>query len=407
MRLCERVCPSADLTASPRQRIVIRREIERLRTDGRQPALLRSLEQDSRYDVVDTCAVDGLCELACPVDINTGQLVKRLREERHSAPRQRIGTALARHYGTVERLARAGLAVGTSLERLLGLSVQARLTRLAARPLARLDLVPQWIGGTPPARRTLPSSDREGAHAVYLPSCVNRIFGGPDGPTDTPTVPEALRAVAERAGRPVWIPPAVQGICCSTPWVSKGYRRGAEVMAERVVDRLWEWTDRGRLPVVTDATSCAGGLRELPSLLSELSRARHQRLTVLDSVEYVANLLDQLVVRRVPSVSLHATCSVQKAGTEAQLTSIVGRLADQVHRTDPAGCCGFGGDRGFLHPELTESATRELAARVAPGHSYYLSSNRPCEIGLQQATGQAWQSYLIALEQQSRPRPDQ
>ncbi len=75
---CEPVCPSQDLTTTPRQRIALRRALAAARRAG-DHALAEDLEAAARYDVVDTCAVDGMCETACPVHINTGDLVKRLR----------------------------------------------------------------------------------------------------------------------------------------------------------------------------------------------------------------------------------------------------------------------------------------------------------------------------------------
>ncbi|MFZ2502837.1 MAG: FAD-binding and (Fe-S)-binding domain-containing protein, partial [Nocardioides sp.] len=78
---CERGCPSGDLTTTPRQRIVIRRRLADLEATAPEspeiPALLDALD----YQVIDTCAADGMCQLACPVGINTGGLVKRLRAE--------------------------------------------------------------------------------------------------------------------------------------------------------------------------------------------------------------------------------------------------------------------------------------------------------------------------------------
>jgi D-lactate dehydrogenase len=69
-----------------------------------------------------------------------------------------------------------------------------------------------------------------------------------------------------------------------------------------------------------------------------------------------------------------------------------------------ATCCGFAGDRGILHPELTASATadeaRELAARGP--FDAYLSTNRTCEIGLERATGTAFGSIVLALEEATR-----
>ena len=57
---CEHRCPSRDLTASPRRRIVARRVLQNMKEDGDMQAygeLLRAFQ----YDGLDTCAVDGLC----------------------------------------------------------------------------------------------------------------------------------------------------------------------------------------------------------------------------------------------------------------------------------------------------------------------------------------------------------
>jgi D-lactate dehydrogenase len=58
----------------------------------------------------------------------------------------------------------------------------------------------------------------------------------------------------------------------------------------------------------------------------------------------------------------------------------------------------------MLHPELTESATKEEAAELAgSSHDAYVCSNRTCEIGLQEATGAPYESFLIPLERVTRP----
>src|SRR5690606_31719275 len=73
---CEHKCPSRNLTLTPRQRIVVRRELLNLQRKGKKKEHKELLNQ-YQYDGLDTCAVDGLCATACPVDINTGDLVKR------------------------------------------------------------------------------------------------------------------------------------------------------------------------------------------------------------------------------------------------------------------------------------------------------------------------------------------
>ena len=69
-----------------------------------------------------------------------------------------------------------------------------------------------------------------------------------------------------------------------------------------------------------------------------------------------------------------------------------------------ATCCGFAGDRGFLHPELTAAATAPEAAEVAEVDAdAHLCANRTCEIGLSRATGESYESFVYLLERLSRP----
>src|SRR5688500_2764764 len=84
---CESKCPSRRLTLTPRQRIVVQREIARRRLVGSDinavegSAGADSLLDDFSYAGIDTCAADGLCATACPVGINTGDFVKGLRAD--------------------------------------------------------------------------------------------------------------------------------------------------------------------------------------------------------------------------------------------------------------------------------------------------------------------------------------
>ena len=94
-----------------------------------------------------------------------------------------------------------------------------------------------------------------------------------------------------------------------------------------------------------------------------------------------------------------AATSVSTAGSRA----LAAALAEEVFVPPSAGCCGFAGDRGFLHPELTEAATREQAAEVASGDfDAYLSSNRTCEMGMERATGRPYVHAVQALEELTR-----
>ena len=94
---CEHVCPSRNITTTPRRRIVIRRELKKMAVNG-DMANHKILLQQFQYEGIDTCAVDGLCAIACPVDINTGDLIKRLRRENHHATANKIALYAAKYF---------------------------------------------------------------------------------------------------------------------------------------------------------------------------------------------------------------------------------------------------------------------------------------------------------------------
>ena len=261
----------------------------------------------------------------------------------------------------------------------------------------------------------LPATTREGAAAVYVPSCTNRIFGG--GPV------EALVAVSARAGLPVWIPADVAGNCCGLPWSSKGYGAAHRHKANELVERLWEWSGEGALPIVVDAASCTGSVVEPgEGTLSEANAGQLAKLTVLDSVAWAHDrLLPGLeVTGKVDAAAIHPTCATHRQGHALRLGALAAQIADDVYLPPTGTCCGFAGDRGITHPELTASATRaearEVTAAEGPdaaevGHppsgrqfDAYLSSNRTCEIGMTRATGHEYESVINALERATRPR---
>ncbi|MBS1843900.1 MAG: FAD-binding oxidoreductase [Actinobacteria bacterium] len=366
---CEPVCPSRDLTTTPRQRIVLRREI------ARQPngsALQGALLGELGYEALETCAADGSCRLACPVGIDTGALVKELRAERHTGRAERAALATAKRWAAVESASRAALRVGG--------------------PVARRTRKGRALPGA--AKGLLPATTRDGTAAVYVPSCTNRIFAG--GPV------EALLAVSARAGLPVWIPEDAAGSCCGLPWSSKGFGDAHALKANELVERLWAWSGEGAMPVVVDAASCTGAIVEPgEGALTEENAERLAGMTILDSVAWAHDRLlpDLKIVHKIGAAAIHPTCATNRQGNARRLAALAAALADEVHQPPTATCCGFAGDRGITHPELTAAATRQEADELKGRHfDAYLSSNRTCEIGLTRATGHTYESIINALD---------
>ncbi len=400
---CEAVCPSRNITTTPRQRIVLRREM------ARQPEgspLLARLQDEYEYDGIETCAADGSCAIPCPVQINTGALEKTFRRAESTPRLEKTALMIARRWATAEKLARTAIGAADIVQRTIGVRALTGLTA-AARLVVSDDLIPSVPGPMPRAQlRKLPSATREGAAAVYFPACINRIFGRNPGQVRHPSLPQVLVEVSARAGKPLWIPGDVAGKCCSTPWSSKGYLQGHKWMAATTCDALWEWSGHGMLPVVIDAASCTNGLLDdVKNYLDDEHRVRLEQITLLDSIAWCDSLAKELTVtRRVKRAAVHPTCSTTHLGLTKTLERLAARLADEVLVPVGMTCCGTAGDRGLLHPELVISATRDEKAGLdeTPAQAY-LSANRTCEMGLRQATGYPYESFVFLLEELTRP----
>jgi len=400
---CEPKCPSRELTLTPRQRIVLRRETTRLGLSGEDPALLKALLDDYEYMAVDTCAADGLCATACPVSIDTGSLIKRLRRQSHSAKAHGIAAALQRHFATVEPVLRMGLRSGHLIQSLAGPGTMIAITRLM-RAVAG-TATHQWSKEMPKAAKALPRTSPEGAEAIYFPACISRMMGALPGESTELTLPEAMLALCKRAGVPVHIPEDPQGVCCGVPFSSKGFAQAHRQSVNEAIERFYRWSHEGELPVVVDTSPCTYGLKGCRAYLTPENQVRFDKLKILDAVGFVHDvLLPRLVVKRkLGSVALHPVCSLTKMSLAPSLEAIAKACADDVVIPRDAGCCGFAGDRGFLFPELTASATRKEAAEVtARSFDGHFSSSRTCEIGVTRATGSIYRSFLFMLETATR-----
>ncbi|MBP1233522.1 D-lactate dehydrogenase [Arthrobacter sp. PvP102] len=397
---CEPVCPSKDITLTPRQRIVTLRAVESARLAG-DTALVRELEKDYEYESVDTCAVDGMCQTACPVDINTGSLVKKLRKDDAGPLANGAWNAAARHWEGVTRGAALALTVVDKLP-------AAAITppNKAARAVLGKDTVPLYSaelpGGGSVRKRPTPTGEVD---AVYFPACVGTMFGPAGAGSDARGrgVQYSFEQLCDRAGLTLLVPEGIDGLCCGTPWSSKGMAAGQTTMREKTLAALREATRDGELPIVCDASSCTEGLRQ--AVESDSPAAGQRALRMVDAVDFAA----ERILPRLPghgkleSLALHPTCSSTRMGLNGALGVVAGAVAERVEIPENWGCCAFAGDRGMLHPELTASATAKQAAEVAEmGAAAHASCNRTCELGMTRATGAQYRHVLELLEEVTR-----
>ncbi len=399
---CEHKCPSRDVTLTPRKRIVVRRELLNLKNKGEKQEYSLLLKQ-YQYQGLDTCAVDGLCATACPVDINTGDLVKRLRRESHSGFANKVALLTAKEFKLVAGTVRFALGFGVFLNQTLGAKTMYRLTGLFKKVIPAFPL---WSNQLALAKR-IPEEKIAGNEnaIVYFPTCISRVMG--EAVAGQKPVMQTLMDVSAKAGIGVIIPKDIKQQCCGQIYSSKGFKDAFAYSSNQTIATLWEATKGGKYPVVLDISSCTQTLLNCRAQLSAENKTRFDALNIIDSVEYLADYVmpKVRVSTKKNRIVLHPVCSIQKMdGVQQKFNAIAAHFADEVTQPLFAGCCGMAGDRGFLHPELTGSATAKESKEVKScDYDGYYSSSKTCEIALSDSVGQNYSSILRLVDECSDP----
>ncbi len=399
---CEPVCPSRNITLTPRRRIVVRRALVQMEQNGRK-ADYNTLLQQYQYDGLDTCAVDGMCATACPVDINTGDLVKRLRRENHSGPANRLAMLVAKNFGWVEKAARAGIHTGIAINNIAGAKTMYRLTKAIRSMLPAFPLWSAHLAKPPQVKIPGPvslSARQPENTIVYFSACISRLMG--TAPGKQKALLDTFLSVSGKAGIQVITARNMTGSCCGQIFSSKGFGPAYKFTAEKIMRQLWELSEDGTYPVVTDVSSCTYTLQNMRPVLPPELQEKFDRLRILDSVDY----LNDMVLPRIQSSSkkqevvLHPVCALHKMHIEFKFRNVAARFSDKVTVPLHANCCGMAGDRGFLFPELTRSATEAEAAEVRStcADGYY-SSTKTCEMAIAEATGKSYESILYLVDE--------
>lgn len=399
---CEHKCPSRDLTTTPRRRIVLRRALKQLEQTNQKSAHKKLLEQ-YQYDAIDTCAVDGLCATACPVDINTGDLIKRLRRENHSAFANKVALLVSKNFRLTEAMARTGLQLVYGVNRVFGKNTFYIISKAVRKVFAAFPLISPQLAQPPKLPKIVLSDGAKNninGSVVYFPACISRLLGVYPGKEKN--LAETFLSVCHKAGIQAIIPKDIKGSCCGQIFSSKGFSDAFRFTANDIVERLWTASNEGQLAIVTDVSSCAYTLHQLEPALNEKNKEKFRKLIMLDSIDFLHDHVLPLVKDPVKKtdIVLHPVCSLQKTGSGHKFTAVAQFFAGQVKVPLHTGCCGMAGDRGFLFPELTASATAPEAAEVNKGaYSGYYSSTRTCEMAMTEAVKKNYESILYLVDE--------
>ena len=388
---CEPVCPSRNLTLTPRQRIVIMRELKRQEREGKN-ADYAQLLRDYQYQGVDTCAADGLCSMACPVGINTGDLSRKLRSERNHKY-ARSAQWVAGHFAGVAKSSRIALQTAGIARSVLGDGTLTTLTKGMNKITS--GNIPLWHAAMPGAAAQVSPCEypvSEHTDIIYFPSCASRTMGPSAQETDQRSLMQVTLDLAGKAGLHLAMLPEQDKHCCGMPLESKGHFAQADAMREQLNRALLQASDNGRIPVLIDTSPC----------VLRMQQQLDERIQLLDPVRFARQwLVPRLTIERVRGpVAVHITCSTTRQGLGDELIQLVRLCADEVVVPAEITCCGFAGDKGFMLPQLNASALAPLKAQVqhcAEG----ISTSRTCEIGLSRHGDIPYHSLFCLLDRVS------
>ena len=394
---CEVNCLSCGFTLSSRQRIVLQREMARLRQSGEDPQRLALLEKQYSYPGNQTCAGDGLCSMSCPMGINTGDLTHVIRQE--ALPKgslgYKAGDFVANHFAGVKGALRPVLGLANMGHTILGTKVMSGITK----GMHNLMGIPLWTPAMPKAYRvnfTLQQSQpKQPLKVVYFPSCINQTMGLPkESPVDQPLVDKML-SLLKKAGYEVIFPKNMDKLCCGTIWESKGMLDIADRKSAELEAALWEASEQGKYPVLCDQSPCLHRMRECI-----------KKMKLYEPAEFIYTFLkDKLVFTPTQRpVAVHVTCSTRKMGLANIIIALAKMCSTKVLVPEGVGCCGFAGDKGFTHPELNSYALRKLRPQIEKeGIQIGYSNSRTCEIGLTTNAGIPYVSIAYLVDECTKP----
>ncbi len=387
---CEHVCPTRDITFTPRQRLQALRVIAAHPDD-------KELRRQYRFWGEESCCSDSSCQMPCPMGITTATVTDAVRARTYPKVFKKTLQASVSRYGAVEDVVRGMLRAAVATEKVISPYPLIWATDFMHRLYHQ---VPHWSRHFPmPAK--LHYREEQKPEFLYFPACVTRIFGASSlGKDDVITV--VLR-VADRAGLRVSLPKEMHGLCCSQIWEHKGDPAGRAIAANRTVERFYELSDSGRIPIFCDTASCTHVmLTSMPNALTEENKRKFEALKVTDIVEWLAReVMPRLrVTRRKRSVLLHPTCAGRLLKLVPLMEEVAAQCADRVTCPVNCQCCGAAGDRGFLYPEVAKSATHYEKQEVA-GEDFdgCYSMARTCEISMMDTMERPYESLIYLIDE--------
>lgn len=390
---CEPVCPSRGFTFTPRQRIGVSRELEMISSEN--SSLSKNLKNDYFFNTEITCAVDGMCETVCPVNINTGEFIKDLRSQHNGIFGKLIANLISNHFRLTTKSIKFAIKILSLKTKLFGPKLMNSIFNWFNQ--ISKHRIPAWnsmITGSSKFPGKMEYGT--GKSFIYYPSCISRVFSAN---SKNQSIIEVMRQIAELAEVKLIIPDKIDNTCCSTPFSSKGYHETGVDMFGRTINLLYVASKGGKIQIVVDTSPCTYKFLHPSDNMTKGINTKWKKLKFIDIIPFLDSITKDIIHKPLDrEIVVHPTCSTQKMEHMQIMESLAKRCAKKVTIPENSNCCGFAGDRGMIIPQLTNNAVKfnkdqiSFEQRKLSGYS----SSRMCEIGMSDRE-QSYESIVLLV----------
>jgi D-lactate dehydrogenase len=357
----------------------------------------KSILKDYNFNTELTCAVDGMCETTCPININTGEFVKDLRKEKVGKVGLFISNWIVDHFKLVNHSLEFAVKIMSLKTKLFGKKIVRSTFNFINN--ASMHRIPAWntmISGSTKSPKQ--SKFGSGAKYIYYPSCISRTFSAD---IKKNSIISIMGNIAEKCNVNLIIPDNIEDTCCSTPFSSKGYERSGIKMFEKTIELLYKVSNSGDIPVVVDTSPCTYKFLYPSENISQKTKDMWNAITFIDIIPFLEEITNTKNYKPInKKIILHPTCSTHKMEHVQTMKILAQRCARKVIIPENSSCCGFAGDRGMIVPELTINAVELNKSSLSKGERKIngYSSSRMCEFGVSDED-QVYESIVVLVHE--------
>lgn len=408
------MCPSYMVTRDEDHSTRGRANLLRDAMNGRLEGGLTSQEV---YNALDLCLECKACKAECPSQVDMAKLKYEFLQhyyDDHGVPLS------ARALGNAATVAPVGRALAPLANALLPLAPvrwliekTAGIDRRRVMPPYAHESFHQWVrrreaeraasAQTTARREPSPDAAKPTERPAEKPKVA--LFADTWTMYNEPEVGAAATVVLEALGYEV---EHVRYGCCGRPQISKGFLRDAKKQAQKNVEALHAYVERG-VPVVGLEPSCVSAFQDdyrdlIPGEKTEAVAGHVKMIDQFLAKAWTKGELEPGAVfhKNGAHVMLHGHCQQRAIQGTSSTKAVLGWASENVFEVD-SGCCGMAGSFGYGHYDVSvQIGERRLFPAVRGHEGETVACGFSCRHQIRDGTGKR-AKHLVELLAEALP----